>query len=102
MPRAAGPDSAHIVQATHATLAGLDADVWFEYVRTDANVADAPSREDLSTERYELGAKPAQRLAAMASSSPVELVLPTPSEWDADAAIWEAAARRWSRESPAP
>ena len=35
-------DSARIVQAVHATLAGLGADVWFEYVRTDANVADEP------------------------------------------------------------
>ena len=41
------PDSALIVQAIHATLAGLGADVWFEYVRTDANVADRPSREDM-------------------------------------------------------
>ena len=45
-------DSALIVHALHATLAGLGADVWFEYVRTDANVADAPSRRGMNFERY--------------------------------------------------
>ena len=66
------------------------------------NVAGAPSRDDMSASRYELGARPAERVAALAISEPIPLVLPTPGEWDADAAVWEHAARRWSREGPAP
>ena len=80
-------DSARIVQAAHATIAGLDADVWFEYVRTDANVSDEPSRVDLSRTRYELGAQPSSGVAAYAVSRPIETVLPTPHEWDADGVV---------------
>ena len=50
-------DSARIVHAMHATLAGLGVDAWFEYVRTDANVSDAPSREDMSNGGYGVFAK---------------------------------------------
>ena len=60
-------DSARIVHAAHATIAGLGADLWFEYVRTDANVSDEPSRVDLSGERYELGAQPSSGVAAYAA-----------------------------------
>ena len=87
-------DSALIVQALHATLAGLGADVWFEYVRTDANVADEPSRVDLSRERYDIGADVAAGVRAFATSTPVaEVPLPAPSEWDADAGAWARHAR---------
>ena len=44
-----------MVHAMHAMLAGLGADAWFEYVRTDANVTDAPSREDMSLVRCAQG-----------------------------------------------
>lgn len=88
-------DSALIVQATHATLAGLGADVWFEYVRTDANVADEPSRVDMSYERYAIGADIAAGIRAFVTSTPVaEVPLPAPSEWDADAAAWATRARQ--------
>ena len=88
-------DSARIVQAMHATLAGLGADVWFEYVRTDANVADAPSRVDMSYERYAIGADVAAGIRAFVTSRPVaEVPLPAPSEWDADAAAWARHARQ--------
>jgi hypothetical protein len=88
-------DSAFIVHATHATLAGLEADVWFEYVRTDANVADEPSRVDLAFERYAIGADIAEGVRALVTSDPVaEVVLPTPREWDARAAAWLRRAQR--------
>jgi hypothetical protein len=88
-------DSARIVQAMHATLAGLGADVWFEYVRTDANVADAPSRVDMSYERYAIGADVAAGIRAFVTSRPVaEVPLPAPSEWDAGAAAWTRQARQ--------
>jgi hypothetical protein len=86
-------DSARIVHAAHATIAGLGADVWFEYVRTDANVSDEPSRVDLSRTRYELGAQPSSGVAAYAVSRPIETVLPTPHEWDADGVVWMELAR---------
>ena len=81
-------DSALIVQATHAMLAGLEADVWFEYVRTDANVADEPSRADMRYERYAMGADVAAGVRAFVTSEPVEEVpLPTPREWDVCAGV---------------
>ena len=39
-------DSAKLINAFHMFNAGLKADVWFEYVESAANVADAPSRLD--------------------------------------------------------
>ena len=59
-------DSALIVHAIHATLVRLGADVWFEYVRTDANVADEPSRADMRFERYAIGADVAAGVGATA------------------------------------
>jgi hypothetical protein len=94
-------DSPRIVHGAHVTLAGLQADVWFEYVRTDANVADEPSRADLSGARYELGPMPSRGVAALATSEPIATILPTPLEWDADAAVWCEAARARVRRSAA-
>ena len=34
----------------------MGADAFFAYARTDANVADEPSKRDMKFERYELGA----------------------------------------------
>ena len=39
-------DSVLIVHAFHCLNIGLRADVFFEYVRSEANIADAPSRGD--------------------------------------------------------
>ena len=39
-------DSAKLIHAFHMFNAGLKADVWFEYVESESNVADAPSRND--------------------------------------------------------
>ena len=40
----AKPDSARIIHAFHALNVPLQANVWFEYVRSAANIADFPSR----------------------------------------------------------
>jgi hypothetical protein len=48
------PDSARIVHAFWALAAALGLDVWFEYVPSEANIADAPSRGDCSY-LHELG-----------------------------------------------
>ena len=40
----ARPDSARIIHSFYALVAHARTDVWFEYVRTDANIADWPSR----------------------------------------------------------
>ena len=39
------PDSARLVHVYHAWAAVTRAHVWFEYVPSDANVADLPSRD---------------------------------------------------------
>jgi len=41
-------DSARVVHSFWALVSGLCADVWMVYVRSEANVADMPSRGDLS------------------------------------------------------
>ena len=89
----AQPDSARIVHAVHATLAGLETRAWFEYVRTDANVADEPSRADLSGVRYALGAAMVDRLGGRLFSRPVSAVLPDASRWDEAGAAWMWRAR---------
>ena len=87
------PDSARIVHAVHATLAGLEARAWFEYVRTDANVADEPSRVDLSGRTYALGAAMASGLGERLSSRPIPAVLPDASRWDESGSDWMWRAR---------
>ena len=39
------PDSARLVHAFHAWAAGSKSVVWFEYIPTDQNIADRPSRD---------------------------------------------------------
>ena len=41
-------DSARLIHAFHMFNAGLNNDVWFEYVESKANIADAPSRFDFA------------------------------------------------------
>ena len=65
---------------------------WFLYVRTDANVSDKPSREDLSTACYALGEVMGEaitgRLDSVRNSVPVGSVLPDVSDWRDPAAAW--------------
>ena len=89
----AQPDSARIVHAVHATLAGLATRAWFEYVRTDANVADEPSCADLSGVRCALGAAMVDRLGGRLFGRPVAAVLPVASRWDEAGAAWMWRAR---------
>ena len=50
------PDSARLVHMFHAWQAGSRSNVWFEYVPTDANPADEPSRDaSLAQDRYVVG-----------------------------------------------
>ena len=49
------PDSARLVHAFHATAAGMGCACYFEYVRSAANVADLPSRVDLSGVEWDCG-----------------------------------------------
>ena len=50
------PDSARLVHMFHAWQAGSRSNVWFEYVPTDANPADEPSRvASLAQDRYVVG-----------------------------------------------
>ena len=76
-------DTGLIVNAFHAYNAGLRADVFFEYVRSDANIADLPSRmalEELWEKFQEVGI----------SRDVVwhECVLPEISDWGAQAEYW--------------
>ena len=82
------PDSARIVHATHATLAGLGASVWFEYVRSKANVADVPSREDLSDEPWDCDL-PGEGLV----SNPIPVVMPEQRDWAREAGEWVRSSR---------
>ena len=81
----ARPDSARLVHAIHALLTLLRVRVWFEYVRTSANVSDEPSRADLSRQSYLLLASGTmvggvgRRLGALCSA-PVTCRMPSP-EW---------------------
>ena len=68
-------DSARVVHAFHAWNAGARVSVWFEYVRSKANIADLPSRNEFAVLR-EMG------------SELVEMQLPEVGSWDAGAAAW--------------
>ena len=104
-PRRARPliDSARYVHALWAIVVGLGALVWFKFVRSEANVADMPSRGKLdfvhTLHRPVSGSTRAER---------VEFILPSTDSWPsveealaagklAGAAVFEAAARKRSR-----
>ena len=93
---ARSPDSARLVHYFHAWCARIGANVWFEYVPSAANVADAPSREieRLSGARW--------RLAGDAVSVPRAVIFPEISHASArDAWMREArAAERAPAEQP--
>ena len=80
------------MHAFHATAAGLGCACWFEYVKSSANPADAPSREDLSGTEWDCGL-PGRGLV----SYPVQAVLPEERDWADRAAVWA----RWAREAAA-
>ena len=83
----AGPvDSRRIVHALHATLQAQRVSVWFDYVRSKANVSDAPSRDARLSRKV-------MRVGRHLVSKPAVLLLPEAQAWDADAADWALAAR---------
>ena len=81
------PDSTRLVHLFHAWNAGARAQVWFEYVPTDANPADKPSRQDLSIRAW--------KVIPGVKSSPVNIRFPPIERW-ADTAGWAREASRAS------
>ena len=76
-------DSGVVVNAFHAWNAGLQADVYFEYVRSKANIADMPSRLAIGEMFAAL-----DRLGLAADTRRVDIVLPDTRGWRASAASW--------------
>ena len=83
------PDSGRLVHAFHATALGLGCACYFEYVRSEANVSDAPSRADLSGRVWDCGL-PGEGLV----SYPVPALLPEARDWADRAGEWVLRARR--------
>ena len=73
----------------HATALGLGCACYFEYVRSEANVSDAPSRVDLSGCVWDCGL-PGKGLV----SHPVPALLPEARGWADRAGEWVLRARR--------
>ena len=84
------PDSARLVHAFHAHAAGLGCACYVEYVRSEANVSDRPSRTDLSAVWWDCGLGVDVGLL----SAPVVVVLPEERDWAAAAGEWSMRARR--------
>ena len=84
------PDSVRRVHAFHAFTAGLGVRLWFEYVRSKANVSDAPSRDDLTGQFYDSDFKKAPGLG----SHDAGLELPAVRRWDDEASRWWIAGER--------
>ena len=89
----ARPDSARLVHAWHALNTDLRARVWFEYVPTDANIADAPSRLPLWNGFYHFGFhdKQGSGLGSVAEN----LIIPAEQQWDDQAATWASGEPAW-------
>ena len=81
-------DSGLIVNAFHALNVGLRADVFYEYVRSAANIADLPSRGALRKLLRVL-----RRLGMGGAATRVRGVLPLIESWAAPATEWLQAAQ---------
>ena len=81
-------DSGLIVNAFHALNVGLRADVFFEYVRSKANIADLPSRGALKELLHVL-----RRLGMRREAVRVGGVFPPFDSWAAPASAWLQAAQ---------
>ena len=86
-------DSGLIVNAFHALNVGLCADIYFEYVRSAANIADLPSRGALRELLRVL-----RRLGMGGAATRVRGVFPPIESWAAPATKWLQAAQ--SRPAP--
>merc|ERR1712086_526228 len=78
------PDSGRLVHAFHATALGLGCSCYFEYVRSEANVSDMPSRVDLSGRVWDCGLPG----GAGPVSRPVPALLPEARDWADRAGEW--------------
>ena len=56
---------------------------WFDYVRSEANISDAPSRDPALDERE-------MQVGAGVVSGPTEMFFPEARAWGAEAAAWTA------------
>ena len=83
------PDSGRLVHAFHATALGLGCSTYFEYVRSEANVSDTPSRVDLSGQEWDCGVPGAGLV-----SRPVPALLPEARDWADRACEWVLRAAR--------
>ena len=83
-----------MIQALHVLLAGLRINAWFDYVRSKANISDAPSREP-ALYQLQMG------LPGGILSDPVDMLLPEGQAWNATAAAWMVAAHEVSLQDPA-
>jgi hypothetical protein len=70
-------DLARMVNAHHLQLAGLDTDVWLEFVPSLANIADLPSRGEYES---------LQRLGGQM----VPVTIPPAADWHAPLRSWLA------------
>ena len=64
-------DSAHIVHAFHAWNVAIGAHVWFEYVRSEANPSDEPSRNLELAATLSVGSGAGSHLPARPHAVPV-------------------------------
>ena len=65
----------------------LQVSVWFEYVRTRANVSDEPSRIDLSGAVFDFRCV-APEVAAFVGSTPLQACFPADTQWAAEDLPW--------------
>ena len=77
-------DGARVVHAFAALALELELDVWFEYVRSAANIADLPSREFV--EGY--GPFEETPYARQLGSKRVEMVVPPLDQWAGPFTDW--------------
>ena len=75
---------------------GLGARVWFEYVRSKANVADTPSRFDLEGIDFDLAEWYGERVLDGLVSEWRRAVVPDDVDWKSSAAEW-AQRFEWAR-----
>ena len=80
-------DSARIIHELHARALELQVSVWFEYVRTKANVSDEPSRTDLSGAVFDFRCV-APEVAAFVGSTPLQACFPADTQWAAEDLPW--------------
>ena len=94
----------YIVHALYDMLEGLDARTRFEYVRSEADVVDLPSKVEMSDMIFDLAGR-CERVSDESlrglRSEPVPCVFPEGRDWADGAARWTRSAKegrsKWCR-----